>query len=1471
MFTGRGTYSINGGEPVFIMDGDVLPAGTTNVYFEGSAYDHNLGSSKQFDAYVVSQESPVSLLTVDSELGSPVPAVGEAFYESGSVVTCSVNDVITNGVWYECIGWTGTGSVPASGITNEVVVQLNEGSSIAWAWRTNYWVEVEVVGSGAVSQSSGYYVKDSVVNLSATPDSGWLFLGWGGDVSGFLDTSITINESKSLRATFLDSSINTILLQDDFEDDALNSSVWTGISATYSVSFDEASVGNSLKETNGVMQITMGSSNNGGAYKTSDLLVNDQGEIVITRRTRVSGEIPYFRTYDSIYMTENLMADDGSTLLAWGYYDVGYSVNGFGGYSNLLATAVWNEWFDESITYDPVSGAGTYSINGITPLLISGAALPDGVTNVYLRGGAYSGDNGLDKTFDAFSVVQGEPSNYSLLTVDSSYGAPVPVIGESIYESGSVVTCSVPAVVSVGGWMTPVIRYGCTGWTGTGSVPSSGTTNEVVVTLDESSSITWHWVVLDATVTVNGLIGTGSPASGVSVYEIGSDVPFWVESWARVNGVRWECTGWTGTGSVPASGTNYFAGIITIEENSSITWQWQNLESKLTVVSAYGTPDPAVGETLYPAGTEVVFWAPAPVYSSGTSHVCSGWKIDSWTGSFYTYIDSGTNQLMAFTLDDPYLRLIWTWQTDHQLTVQVEGSGTVSHVSGFYPEGSTQTLVATPAEGWVFDGWDGDASGTGSALVTMTAPKSVTAFFSKPAGIENLSVAQVEGERTVEVTYDVAGTRPLLVDLEIYQGDSNLNAHVYGDTGMVSGTNNVIRWNAGASWNHNVDELTFNLLSEDGLTFYAPYTPGPWAIPKTQITQDYYPGTDGEDGDLQAGMEWPSPRFADNGDGTVTDNMTGLQWGKTASYTSWMNAMSACESSTLAGHDDWRLPNVRELRSLLSDFSRSYPVLELGVFSNFSTGNNYWTSTRFEYNANYAYAVYANYGFTLPLTLGSSYGYLPVRGSSTGVVSIAQTGQTNSFSSGYTSEDGDLQNGQEWPEPRFTDHGDGTATDNLTGLMWCKTQLGMNSWAGALNACNGLMVAGHTDWRLPNINELETLVDYGQKYPNPTLPQGHPFTSFPGGTTVRIWSSSTPSGTDYGYIVDFYNGHIDATSKGYGCYVMACRGGMEIDEEIPEPVGQYPLPQTGQTNSVASSDDGDVQAGIASPSPRFQQITADGIRDNLTGLLWYIRMDNQSNWDYWTYALSNADASGWRLPNVREMLSLMDLGESGPALPEGHPFQNVQTNANYWTSTTYNDSDQYAWQVDMSSGAISLGHKYTSSNMYYAMVSGPVGEPQAYVHKTGQTNSFYADDDGAWQRGYVQTGDRFTDNGNYTISDNRTGLMWLKSIDSCGVMTWAEAVEYCENLNYGGYTDWRLPNARELESLVDYSQGGSAGALPQEHPFTDYDYRYGSGFWSSTTLNSDTGKASYLSLNSGGLYNWPKDLTMKAWPVRAGN
>lgn len=287
----------------------------------------------------------------------------------------------------------------------------------------------------------------------------------------------------------------------------------------------------------------------------------------------------------------------------------------------------------------------------------------------------------------------------------------------------------------------------------------------------------------------------------------------------------------------------------------------------------------------------------------------------------------------------------------------------------------------------------------------------------------------------------------------------------------------------------------------------------------------------GQDGEIQAGIPFPSPRFVDHGDGTVSDELTGLIWLKQGDYfgeVTWEQALQNANNlasgspgltdGSVAG--DWRLPNIREFRSLL-DYSTVNPMIPADHPFTDVQSAIYWTSTTLASAPTLAWMTTLGIGPSVFDIKENRNRMWPVR--SGAQVRVAKTGQMqcwdafgNLIDCAGTGQDGDLQSGVPSPDPRFIDQGDGTVLDELTGLIWLKNAnaFGIRTWDQALGDCNALAsgsfglddgsVVG--DWRLPNVNEFESLIDYGNF--SPSIPTGHPFEQV--GPT-SYWTSTTVS------------------------------------------------------------------------------------------------------------------------------------------------------------------------------------------------------------------------------------------------------------------------------------------------------------------------------------------------------------------------
>ena len=174
------------------------------------------------------------------------------------------------------------------------------------------------------------------------------------------------------------------------------------------------------------------------------------------------------------------------------------------------------------------------------------------------------------------------------------------------------------------------------------------------------------------------------------------------------------------------------------------------------------------------------------------------------------------------------------------------------------------------------------------------------------------------------------------------------------------------------------------------------------------------------------------------------------------------------------------------------------------------------------------------------------------------------------------------------------------------------------------------------------------------------------------------------------------------------------------------------------------------------------------------------------------------------------------------------------------------------------------------------------GDSTVKVMKTGQTISYATGDDGDLQKGATIPTPRFTDNGNGTVTDNLTKLVWLKNADVAGeTRPWATALTDVAQLNTDGtmngnvcgdtsnggshQTDWRLPNINEFISLIDRSNWFPA--LPTGHPFTNVTPFY----WSGTTSAVDYAWWADMFDGSVGDASKTDSDTDNVWPVRAGN
>jgi hypothetical protein len=327
--------------------------------------------------------------------------------------------------------------------------------------------------------------------------------------------------------------------------------------------------------------------------------------------------------------------------------------------------------------------------------------------------------------------------------------------------------------------------------------------------------------------------------------------------------------------------------------------------------------------------------------------------------------------------------------------------------------------------------------------------------------------------------------------------------------------------------------------------------------------------------------------------------------------------------------------------------------------------------------------------------------------------------------------------------------------------------------------------------------------------------------------------------------------------------------------------GAYPVLHTGQRSChradgctidcAGSGQDAEYRSGLAWPSPRFEA-RGQVVHDRLTGITWS-RDANPGGFPVtWGEAfdlmvrLNRARYLGhddWRLPNRRELRSLVCHQTRRPALPEQHPFTNVFCGW-YWTSTTAEISPAHAWYVDMDGGRMFYGGKDQS------FLAWPLRGASSVLPVTGQTRCHDeagrpiacagSGQDAEYRSGLAWPSPRFEARGD-AIFDRLSGLQWRRVADLAGPVAWEEALAAVAVLNRG-VPRWRLPNINELESLVDCSAHGPA--LPAGHLFNNVRDVY----WSSTTslYEPDWAWALYLDKGAVGV-GQKRQARFCVWPV----
>jgi hypothetical protein len=284
----------------------------------------------------------------------------------------------------------------------------------------------------------------------------------------------------------------------------------------------------------------------------------------------------------------------------------------------------------------------------------------------------------------------------------------------------------------------------------------------------------------------------------------------------------------------------------------------------------------------------------------------------------------------------------------------------------------------------------------------------------------------------------------------------------------------------------------------------------------------HYTQTFGEDSDFGGS----GPSYADNGDGTVSDQVTGLMWQKTdGGEMTWEKAQEYAHQLQLGGHHDWRLPGSMELFSIL-DHGKHGPSMHTVYFTR-TEARYWWTNSRHVDDDSKVWLVNSGGG------IGAHAKQETLSAGGERPVHVRCVRGDSSFGAG----------------PRLSDNGDGTVTDQRTGLIWQKIGPGKGmAWEEALKYCDGLRLAGRDGWRLPNIKELRSISD--DRKVQPSLDKAF----FPRAQAANYWSSTTHGNRpQQAWFTDFATGLVSHADKPQQYLVLAVRGGLAVPASRVKP------------------------------------------------------------------------------------------------------------------------------------------------------------------------------------------------------------------------------------------------------------------------------------------------------------------------------
>ncbi|WP_167884853.1 DUF1566 domain-containing protein [Leptospira fluminis] len=718
-----------------------------------------------------------------------------------------------------------------------------------------------------------------------------------------------------------------------------------------------------------------------------------------------------------------------------------------------------------------IIGSGTVTANTTVPSSISASQLSAGLNSIYICVAA-----GLTGSL-SFNISRDDIAPSASTSPGAGvFGTSPQNISLSCIDTSSCTVAyttdgTVPAINSLSGTVTNGLTY-----SGTPIALSGGTTAIQFIARDGAGNLSG---VNSATYTINTSVATIT-VNSVTPQSISASVSsnvtvVWQSSSAGTYQVLvggTDCTSGSLAGGTNVGGNAAAATPITSVLNNS---NFANGSNTVRICVANASIAPQYGSSSFIVTKDSV----APTIQSSTPA----------NGSFGV---SPSSASATIVFSEPMNTSLSQLPASYVNACPASSSGTVYFEADLFDGSSFNCTDVTAVFTWLNGGTNLQIN-----LSWLAFPENTKIQFTIPAA----SLTDAAGNPLAAASQIVFTTAPNQKKFPILQSGQTACWDANGNPVPCSGTGQDGNIQFGSVRNYLVTATASTSIIQDsvtGLVWKTCATPADWEIKTGACTKN------------STTIVGPWTYSVDNSG--------------TPSKFSGLNACSVLNASSYGGISTWRLPTLAELATISKYGSGASPAIDTSAFTNPTSGQssnywvNFWSATGNAGNGFYAWALSLSDGSVSPITKPNANQVFCVSG-------LNSTAVAQGFS---------------------VNNANGTVTDNATGLIWESCTAGLSgsscstgtaityTWQNALSRCNALTTAGKS-WRLPNVNELRSLVDYSKSSPAIDT------TSFPGTVSSYYWTSTSYAQSPLNaWYVYFANGQMNPYTAKSSAYYVRC-------------------------------------------------------------------------------------------------------------------------------------------------------------------------------------------------------------------------------------------------------------------------------------------------------------------------------------------